>query len=74
MVARAVQSEWIFLQRVTKDMVQAFTGLELFLQETFSPRISLENQNSPSNHSRSKYISGKEIRTGPTGSRDISKV
>ena len=38
-VARAVQSEWIFLQRGIKDTVQAFTGLEKVLCETFLPRL-----------------------------------
>ena len=40
-VDRAVQSEWIFLQRVTKEKENVFTGLENFLQETFLPRIFL---------------------------------
>ena len=37
--ARAVQSEWLSLQRVTKDMVQALAGLETFLWETFLLRL-----------------------------------
>ena len=35
----AVQSEWIFLQRVIKDTGQAFVELENFLRETFLPRL-----------------------------------
>ena len=35
MVYRVVQLEWIFLQRVTKDTGQAFTGMEKVLQEFF---------------------------------------
>ena len=38
-VIRAIQSGWIFLQRVTKDMGQAFTGVEKLLRETFLPRL-----------------------------------
>ena len=38
-VVCTVQLEWIFLKRVTKDMVQAFTGLEKVLWETFLPCI-----------------------------------
>ena len=38
-VARAVQLEWIFLQRVVKDTGQAFTGLERVLQDNFLPCI-----------------------------------
>ena len=36
---RAVQLEWVFLQHVTKDMGQAFMGLEKVLWETFLPRL-----------------------------------
>ena len=38
-VVHSVQSEWIFLQSVMKEIGQAFTGLEIFLQETFLPHI-----------------------------------
>ena len=36
-MAHAVQSEWIFLQCVNKDTVQALMELENFLWETFLP-------------------------------------
>ena len=39
MVTRAVQLQWIFLHRVTKDTVQALTGLEYFLLENFLLRL-----------------------------------
>ena len=39
--ARAVQSDWIFLQRVKKDTGQEFARLEIFLGETFLPRLFL---------------------------------
>ena len=34
-VAHAAQSEYIFLQRVKKDMGQVFIGMERFLQDNF---------------------------------------
>ena len=43
-VARTVQMEWIFMQRVTKYTGQVFTGMEKFLLVTFLPRLSLENR------------------------------
>ena len=39
-----VQSEWIFLQCVTKDTVKSFTGMGNFLQETFLPHIRFGSQ------------------------------
>ena len=38
-VVHAIQSEWIFLQRVTWDTGGAFFGLENMIQETFLPRL-----------------------------------
>ena len=38
-VAHEIQSECIFLKRVTKDTGQAFTGMEKVLRETFLPHI-----------------------------------
>ena len=38
-MAHAVQSEWMFLQHVTKDMLQAFTRPGKVLRENFLPRI-----------------------------------
>ena len=37
--ARAIQSEWIFLQHVTWDTGGSFEGVEKVIQETFLPRI-----------------------------------
>ena len=42
-VVHAIQPEWIFLQRVTRNARSAFTGIEKLLQETFPPTFSLEN-------------------------------
>ena len=39
--ARAVQSEWIVLKHMMKDMGQALKGLEKVLQETFLPYLFL---------------------------------
>ena len=39
MVIRAIQSEWIFLQRVTINMGDAFAGVKKINQETFLPLI-----------------------------------
>ena len=36
-VVRAIQSEWIFLQRVTKYMEYIFVGVEKLLWVTFFP-------------------------------------
>ena len=36
-VVHEIQSEWIFLQRVTWDMGDAFTGVEKMIRETFLP-------------------------------------
>ena len=41
-VACAVQSEWIFLQRMTNNIGQAFMGLKTFLQETSLPHLLFE--------------------------------
>ena len=38
-VLRAIQSELIFLQRVTIDMGGAFAGVEKMIWETFLPRL-----------------------------------
>ena len=38
-VVRAIQSEWIFLQRVTWDTGDAFAGVEKMIRETFLPRL-----------------------------------
>ena len=43
-VARAIQSEWIFLQRVTWDTGDAFAGVEKMLRETFLPHIFFRNK------------------------------
>ena len=40
-VVRAIQSEWIFLQHVIKNMRYAFTGVDKLLQETFLPGLFL---------------------------------
>ena len=38
-VIRAIQSEWIFLQRVTWDTGYAFMGVKKMIRETFLPRF-----------------------------------
>ena len=38
-VVRAIQSEYIFLQRVTCDTGGAFAGVEKMIRETFLPRL-----------------------------------
>ena len=38
-VVRAIQSEWIFLQCVTKNIGYMFAGVEKLLQETFLSRL-----------------------------------
>ena len=38
-VVRTIQSEWIFLQRITWDTGDAFTGVEKMIQETFLPHL-----------------------------------
>ena len=38
-VVRAIQSEWIFLQRVTWYMGNAFAGVDKMIRETFLPRL-----------------------------------
>ena len=38
-VVRAIQSEWIFLQRVTWDTGDAFAGVEKMIQENFLPSL-----------------------------------
>ena len=38
-VARAIKSEWIFLQHVTWDTGDAFLGVEKMLWKFFLPRI-----------------------------------
>ena len=38
-MVRAVQLEWIFLQRVTWDTGYAFAGVEKMIRETFLPRL-----------------------------------
>ena len=40
-VVHAIQSEWIFLQRVTWDTGDAFAGAEKMIQETFLPCLLL---------------------------------
>ena len=38
-MVRAIQQEWIFLQHVTWDTGDTFTGVEKVILETFLPRI-----------------------------------
>ena len=38
-MVHAIQSKWIFLQRVTWDTGDAFTGVDKIIQETFLPRL-----------------------------------
>ena len=38
-VIRSIQSEWIFLQRVTWDTEDEFAGVEKMIRETFLPRL-----------------------------------
>ena len=52
-----VQSEWIFLQCVTKDTVKSFTGWENFYRKLFCLVFYLEIKNPPPNCRSSKYIS-----------------
>ena len=66
-----MQLEWIFLQHVTKDTGQAFVGVEKVLWENVLPCIFFVKPTPPSRFSSSKYISGKEIRDGPTELCDI---
>ena len=42
-LVRTIQSAWIFLQRVTWDTGEAFTGVEKIIQETFLPRLFFGN-------------------------------
>ena len=55
----AIQSGWIFLQRMTKDMVQEFVGVVKALQEIFVRRLFLEIETSPSHCRNSQYVCGK---------------
>ena len=41
---RAIQLEWIFLQHVTWDTGDEFTGVEKMIWEIFLPQISPEKQ------------------------------
>ena len=70
-VDHAVQSEWIFLQHVSKYTGQAFTGLKMFCGKTFYLYF-LRKIYPPPNNSRSKYVYGKEIRNGLTESCESS--
>ena len=36
-VVRTIQSEWIFLQRITWDTGESFAGVEKMIRETFLP-------------------------------------
>ena len=59
-VVRTIQSEWIFLQRVTWDTGDTFAGLDKVVQETFFPCLFFRKKKFPLNHCRSsKYDSGK---------------
>ena len=71
-VDRVVQSEWIFLQCVTKETVEAFTGLGNLYGKPFCLVFSLEIEILPPNYRSSKYISGEEIWNGLTESCDVS--
>ena len=44
-VVRAIQSEWIFLQRVTWDTGESFAGAEKMIRESFCLVFSSERQN-----------------------------
>ena len=71
-VAHEIQSEWIFLQRVTKGMGQGFAGMGKVPPEIFCLVFSLEDKNPPFLCCRIyKNFFGKEIRAGPTKTCDI---
>ena len=59
-----IQSEWIFLQSMTKDTGHLFLGVKKIMWGKKLP---------PSHCKRSKYASGKEIRVGHTEPCDISR-
>ena len=42
-VVHEIQSEWIFLQRVTWDTGDAFAGVEKIIRKTFLPRLFFGN-------------------------------
>ena len=73
-VIHAIHLEWIFLQHVTKNTGDVFTGVEKLVWEKMcaSPfhskvKISLNP------HRNSKYITGQEIRPGPPESREVCR-
>ena len=41
-VVIAIQLEWCFIQRVTKNMGDVFAGVEKIIWETFLPRLLFE--------------------------------
>ena len=55
----AIQPEGVFLQGVTKNMVDVFAGVENILQETFLPRLFIKNKISLTPHRNSKYDAGQ---------------
>ena len=58
-VVCVVQSDWIFLQCVTKETVKAFTGLGKLCRKPFCLVFYLEIEILSPNCRRSKYISGE---------------
>ena len=72
-VVRVIQSEWIFLHHVKKDMGYVFLRVEKILQETFLPHILFgKPKTSPTYCRNLKYDDGQEIWPRPTRSGEIS--
>ena len=55
-----IQSEWIFLQDVTWDTGDAFSGVEKMIHGFFCLVLSLERKTPPTHCKISKYDAGQE--------------
>ena len=74
-VIHAIQLEWIFIQLITNNEGDSFTGVEKMIQETSFASPFLWKVKISLTHCRnSKYNAVQEIRTGPPESRDVRKI
>ena len=73
-MVRTIQSEWIFLQRVTWNTGGAFAGVEKIIWEKICLILFSERQNSLVHCRVSKYDVNQDIWIGTPESSDVRKV
>ena len=73
-MAQAIQSQWIFLKRVTKNTGYVFAGVDKLLWDIFASPLLHKNEISLIHSRNLKFVTSQEIRTGPIKPGDVSQL